>query len=120
MENQAVSGTKKPLFGGRKPLFTQKELLLLTGPLLVEQLLEVTVGMADTMMVSRCGEAAISGVSLVDMINNLIIVLFAALATGGAVVVSQFLGAREQKEADASSGQLLLLSGVFGLSLIHI
>ena len=91
MENQAVSGTKKPLFGGRKPLFTQKELLLLTGPLLVEQLLEVTVGMADTMMVSRCGEAAISGVSLVDMINNLIIVLFAALATGGAVVVSQFL-----------------------------
>ena len=42
MENQAVSGTKKPLFGGRKPLFTQKELLLLTGPLLVEQLLEVT------------------------------------------------------------------------------
>ena len=115
MENQAVSGTKKPLFGGRKPLFTQKELLLLTGPLLVEQLLEVTVGMADTMMVSRCGEAAISGVSLVDMINNLIIVLFAALATGGAVVVSQFLGARDQKEADASSGQLLLLSGVFGL-----
>ena len=92
MENQAVSGTKKPLFGGRKPLFTQKELLLLTGPLLVEQLLEVTVGMADTMMVSRCGEAAISGVSLVDMINNLIIVLFAALATGGAVVVSQFFG----------------------------
>ena len=48
MENQAVSGTKKPLFGGRKPLFTQKELLLLTGPLLVEQLLEVTVGMAVT------------------------------------------------------------------------
>ena len=115
MENQTVSGTKKPLFGGRKPLFTQKELLLLTGPLLVEQLLEVTVGMADTMMVSRCGEAAISGVSLVDMINNLIIVLFAALATGGAVVVSQFLGARDQKDADASSGQLILLSGLFGL-----
>ena len=57
-------------------------------------------------------EAAISGVSLVDMINNLIIVLFAALATGGAVVVSQFLGARDQKDADAGSGQLLLLSGV--------
>ena len=75
---------EKIRFGGREPLFTQKELLLLTGPLLVEQLLEVTVGMADTMMVSRCGEAAISGVSLVDMINNLIIVLFAALATGGA------------------------------------
>ena len=98
-----------------EPLFTQKELLLLTGPLLVEQLLEVTVGMADTMMVSRCGEAAISGVSLVDMINNLISVLFAALATGGAVVVSQFLGAREQKSADNSAGQLLLLSGLSGM-----
>ena len=105
---------EKIRFGGREPLFTQKELLLLTGPLLVEQLLEVTVGMADTMMVSRCGEAAISGVSLVDMINNLIIVLFAALATGGAVVVSQYLGAREQKHADASAGQLILLSGLFG------
>ena len=115
MAEQVVSGAKAPLFGGRKPLFTQKELLRLTGPLLVEQLLEVTVGMADTMMVSRCGEAAISGVSLVDMINQLIIVLFAALATGGAVVVSQFLGAREQKDADRSSGQLILLSGVFGV-----
>ena len=108
---------EKIRFGGRKPLFTQKELLLLTGPLLVEQLLEVTVGMADTMMVSRCGEAAISGVSLVDMINNLIIVLFAALATGGAVVVSQYLGAREQKHADASAGQLILLSGLFGAAV---
>ena len=117
MENQAVSGTKKPLFGGRRPLFTQKELLLLTGPLLVEQLLEVTVGMADTMMVSRCGEAAISGVSLVDMINNLIIVLFAALATGGAVVVSQYLGAKEQKHANASSGQLILLSALLGVGV---
>lgn len=115
MAEQVVSGAKAPPFGGRKPLFTQKELLRLTGPLLVEQLLEVTVGMADTMMVSRCGEAAISGVSLVDMINQLIIVLFAALATGGAVVVSQFLGAREQKDADRSSGQLILLSGVFGV-----
>ena len=117
MANQAVSGAKAPLFGGRKPLFTKEELLRLTWPLLVEQLLEVTVGMADTMMVSRCGEAAISGVSLVDMINNLIIVLFAALATGGAVVVSQFLGAKEQKSADESAGQLILLSGIFGLAV---
>ena len=56
---------KNSLTGGREPLFSQKELLVLAVPLLVEQLLEVTVGMADTMMVSRCGEAAISGVSLV-------------------------------------------------------
>ena len=106
---------KSSLTGGREPLFSQKELLVLAIPLLVEQLLEVTVGMADTMMVSRCGEAAISGVSLVDMINNLIIVLFAALATGGAVVVSQYLGAKERGNADKSAGQLLLLSGLSGV-----
>ncbi len=88
----------------QQKLFTNRMLLTLLWPLLVEQLLDVTVGMADTMMVSRCGEAAISGVSLVDMINNLIIVLFAALATGGAVVVSQFLGAREQKSANKAPG----------------
>ena len=115
MTKQLHSKGKDLRHAEHEPLFTQKELLLLTGPLLVEQLLEVTVGMADTMMVSRCGEAAISGVSLVDMINNLIIVLFAALATGGAVVVSQFLGAREQKSADNSAGQLLLLSGLSGM-----
>ena len=106
---------KSRLTGGREPLFSQKELLVLAIPLLVEQLLEVTVGMADTMMVSRCGEAAISGVSLVDMINTLIIVLFAALATGGAVVVSQYLGAKERGNADKSAGQLLLLSGLSGV-----
>ena len=115
MTKQLYSKGRDLRHAEHEPLFTQKELLLLTGPLLVEQLLEVTVGMADTMMVSRCGEAAISGVSLVDMINNLIIVLFAALATGGAVVVSQFLGAREQKSADNSAGQLLLLSGLSGM-----
>ena len=109
-----IAQNKVSCFGGRAPLFSQRDLLRLVGPLLVEQLLAVTVGMADTMMVSRCGEAAISGVSLVDMINNLIIVLFAALATGGAVVVSQYLGAREQKKADASSGQLILLSALLG------
>ena len=117
MNTESIPRKKTPLFGGRKPLFTQKDLLKLTGPLLVEQLLEVTVGMADTMMVSRCGEAAISGVSLVDMINNLIIVLFAALATGGAVVVSQYLGAREQEDANNSSAQLILLSALLGAAV---
>ena len=90
MLKNASAGEKAGWFNGRTPLFSQKDLLRLVGPLLIEQFLAVTVGMADTMMVSRCGEAAISGVSLVDMINNLIIVLFAALATGGAVVVRNF------------------------------
>lgn len=98
------------------PLFTKRALWTLIWPLLVEQALAVTVGMADTMMVSRAGEAAISGVSLVDMINNLIINLFAALATGGAVVISQYLGARDKPDADRGAGQLVLLSGILGLA----
>lgn len=72
-------------------LFTNQKLLRLLWPLIIEQALSVLVGMADTVMVSSVGEAAISGVSLVDMINNLIFNIFAALATGGAVVTSQFL-----------------------------
>ena len=110
MVKNASAGEKAGWSNGRTPLFSQKDLLRLVGPLLIEQFLAVTVGMAATMMVSRCGEAAISGVSLGDMINNLIIVLFAALATGGAVVVSQYLGAKEQEKANASAGQLKLLT----------
>ncbi len=117
---QAAGGAQSPRIGKngpQGPLFTTGELLRLIGPLLVEQFLAMTVGMADTMMVSRCGEAAISGVSLVDMLNNLVINLLAALATGGAVVVSQYLGAHNRREADDSAGQLILLSLLLGVGL---
>lgn len=100
--------------GAAAPLFADRELVRLVVPLFIEQLLAVTVGVADTMMVSRCGEAAISGVSLVDMINLLIINLFAALATGGAVVVSQFLGAQRRADATHAAGQLTVLSVLLG------
>ena len=62
MVKNASAGEKAGWSNGRTPLFSQKDLLRLVGPLLIEQFLAVTVGMADTMMVSRCGEAAISGV----------------------------------------------------------
>ena len=115
----AVEGTAPQILknGPGGPIFTTNELVKLIVPLLIEQLLATTVGMADTMMVSRCGEAAISGVSLVDMINNLVINLLAALATGGAVVVSQYLGALRKKETDESAGQLVLLSLLLGSGL---
>ena len=71
---------------GAAYLFSNQDLARLIGPLIIEQILAVTVGMMDTMMVSSAGEAATSGVSLVDMISNLIINIFAAVATGGAVV----------------------------------
>ena len=79
----------------QEKIFTNHQLLTLLWPLIIEQTLSVLVGMADTVMVSSVGEAAISGVSLVDMINQLIITVFAALATGGAVVTSQYLGAKK-------------------------
>ena len=99
----------------KERLFTNKMLIRLIIPLMIEQGLSILVGMMDGMMVSSVGEAAISGVSLVDMINNVLLSLFAALATGGAVVTSQYLGARQMENANRSIGQLVLMSAVFGL-----
>jgi len=88
-------------------LFSKEDLKRLIVPLMLEQFLAITVGMADTMMVSSVGEAAMSGVSLVDAINVLLINLFSALATGGAVLTSQYLGRKELKNAGLAARQLL-------------
>lgn len=88
-------------------LFSRQDLRKLILPLILEQMLAITVGMADTMMISSAGEAAVSGVSLVDMFNNLIISVLAALSTGGAVVVSQAIGAKNRDGACRSARQLL-------------
>ena len=96
-------------------LFSNQKLIKLIIPLVIEQGLTILVGMADGVMVSSVGEAAISGVSLVDMINAVILVLFAALATGGAVVTSQFLGARNLEKASKSAGQLVLMAVALGI-----
>lgn len=92
-------------------LFSKKDLRKLIIPLILEQTLAITVGMADTMMISSAGEAAVSGVSLVDMFNNLIISVLAALATGGAVVTSQCIGAGRREEACRSARQLVFTGG---------
>ena len=73
-------------------LFSGKDLRKLIVPLMFEQLLAVLVGLVDTLMVSQSGEAAVAGVALVDNINRLIIQVMSALATGGAVVCSQYVG----------------------------
>ena len=97
-------------------LFSNLDMRKLILPLVVEQILSMLVGMVDTVMVSYAGEAAISGVALVDMINYLFITVFAAIATGGAVIVSQYLGDRQEKQANLAASQLytisLLISGV--------
>lgn len=92
-------------------LFSKQDLRKLIIPLILEQTLAITVGMADTMMISSVGEAAVSGVSLVDMFNNLIISILAALCTGGAVVTSQYIGAGRKDEACRSAKQLIYTVG---------
>lgn len=98
-----------------EPRFSGAYLRRLIWPLMLEQLLLVTVGLADSVMVARCGEAAVSGVSLVDSINQLLIQLFSALATGGAVVVSQHLGRREGGKAGDAAKQLIWASLLFSV-----
>ena len=80
-------------------MFSKKDLRKLIFPLIVEQVLLVAVGMADTIMISSVGEAAVSGVSLVDTINILLINIFTALATGGAVVAGHALGEGAKEKA---------------------
>ena len=92
----------------RNYLFSDKSLYKLILPLIVEQFLLVTVGLVDSMMTSSIGEAAVSAVSLVDSINILIINVFTALATGGAVVSGQYLGQKKEDYACKSADQLIL------------
>ena len=92
----------------RKELFTNKDLKKLIIPLIIEQLLTVTVGLADSIMISSVGEAAVSGVSLVDSIMILLINMFSALATGGAVVAGQYLGQKKHVMACKTADQLIL------------
>lgn len=103
-------------------LFSKQDLRRLIIPLILEQALAITVGMADTMMISSVGEAAVSGVSLVDMFNNLIISVLAALATGGAVVTSQYIGAGKKDDACRSAKQLIFTAGIIaaGISVFAI
>ena len=97
---------KEPLDSGRK-IFSNAGLIQMIVPLFFEQLLAMTVGIADTFMISYAGDAAVSGVSLVNMVVTIFIYLFTALAAGGAVVVSQYIGSGSRGDADRSAGQLL-------------
>lgn len=88
--------------------FSGKQLMAIIIPLVLEQILGVTVGMADTMMVSRVGEAAVSGVSLVESINILLVNVFLSLSTGGAVIAAQAIGQKKKERACQAANQLIL------------
>lgn len=94
-------------------LFSNKALKDMIIPLFLEQLLVMLVGLADTLVVSYAGEAAVSGVSLVNQFNTIFIYLFTALASGGAVVISQYIGRKRVDAAGESASQLLLFSVIF-------
>ncbi|MGN0294874.1 MAG: MATE family efflux transporter [Lachnospiraceae bacterium] len=94
-------------------LFSNKSLRAMIVPLFLEQLLVMLVGLADTLIISYAGEAAVSGVSLVNQFNTVFIYLFTALASGGAVVISQYIGKRAAADAGESASQLLSFSTVF-------
>lgn len=101
-----------------KLLFDNKYLVTLIIPLLIETLLNVTIGMMDTIMVSSNGEAVVSGVSLVDSLANLFVFVFSAFATGGAVVCSQYLGRKDKENAASSAKQLIYLSTTFAIVIM--
>ena len=103
-----------------KPLFSNKALKKLIFPLVIEQFLAISVGFCDTVMISGLGYEAISGVSLVDMIMTLMINVFAALATGGAVVAAQFIGAKRVKDARSSASQLIFIALIISLVLMAL
>lgn len=100
--------------------FSNAFLLTLILPLFVEQFLVMFVGVADTLMVSYVGEAAVSGVSLVNMFITIFIYIFTALASGGAVVVSQLIGKKDKENGDLAAGQLVMISLATSLVLMGL
>ena len=117
MEAQAQTMPRDP---EKATLFSADALRRLIIPLVVEQFLAMTIGMADTIMVTSVGEHAVSGVSLVDNISTLLINVFSALATGGAVVAAQYLGSRDEPNACAAAKQLFYAIGALSAATMAV
>ncbi len=100
--------------------FSNTGLKSLIFPIIVEQFLALLVGIADTLMVSYVGETAVSGVSLVNQLNNVFIMVFTALASGGAVVASQYIGNRDRKSGTQAASQLLMVTGAVSVLMMGI
>lgn len=100
--------------------FTDKQLFKLLIPLIIEQFLTMFVGLADTIMVAQLGESAVSAVSLVDTVNVLLLGIFTALATGGAVVSGQFRGSEDSENACKSGNQLITACFIFSMVIMTI
>lgn len=101
-------------------LFSNKALFALLVPIIIEQLLNSFMGMVDTMMVSTVSSEAISAVSLVDSVNNLVIQIFSAMAAGAAIICSQYLGSGNTKAGNKAAKQVVLTVFAISVSLMLI
>ena len=101
-------------------IYSNRALKRLLLPLVIEQVLVMLVGMVDTVMVASAGEAAVSGVALVDMVNYLIITVMAALTTGGSVIISQYAGSRQPEQAERSAGQLMTVTLLLSAAILAV
>ncbi|SHN55281.1 putative efflux protein, MATE family [Butyrivibrio hungatei DSM 14810] len=101
-----------------KHIFSNRKLFLLLIPIIAEQFLNSLMGMADSMMVSNVGAAALSGVSLVDSINNLVVQAFNAMATGGVIICSTYIGQKDRERARDSARQVLLVSTCISVTMM--
>ncbi len=101
-------------------MFSDRDLKNLILPLFVERFLLMFVGIADTFVVSFASEADVSGVSLVTSFNTVLIFLFTALSSGGAVIISQYIGSRDERAAARSAGQLLMISAIISTALAAV
>ena len=97
-------------------MFSNQSLKQLIIPLFLEQLLVALVGIADVFVIGFVGEAAVSGVSLVNSFNTIFLNLFVALAAGGAVIISQYIGKGHREQAGLAAGQLLTASILLSIS----
>lgn len=100
--------------------FSNADLRALIVPIIIEQFLALLVGIADTMMISHAGEAAEAGVSLVNQLNNVFIMVFSALASGGAVVASQYIGHKDRENGTLAASQLVMVTGVISLAMTAV
>ena len=99
----------------KQPMFTNKALVSLAVPIIIESVLAIITGMADSTMVSSAGEAAVSGISLVDQLFILLVMVFSAIASGGVVVTAQYIGNQDFKKARTSARQLLYATTAIAL-----
>lgn len=104
----------------KRKMFSNRDLFKLFSPLVVEQFLEYLVGLIASIMAALVGESAVSGVSLVEFVMALLISIFTALATGGAVIIGQYLGKKQMEKAKDAANQLVWFAGIMAAIILNL